>query len=97
MRILEEMEQLIHRTTPYGNFEPDRMEHTEPFSMEEMEEALKHSRQKAPDISGITKKHITISPLNLRHTILDIFNVCLNTGYFPDGQNDLFTKTRKAT
>ena len=85
LTIKDRMIPLIHRTYPFEITDVERFnEHNLKFTIEELQEAIKHTKQRAPGISGITKIHLTQAPQKTINQILEIFNACLNIGYFPD-------------
>jgi len=55
-----------------------------PITMTEFNDALKTMKQKAPGPSEITALQLKNLPLNMKQTLLDIFNNSIATGYFPD-------------
>ena len=46
--------------------------------------AIKNTKQRTPGITGITKIHLIEASRKPLLQFLDIFNACLNFGYFPD-------------
>ena len=76
---------LIHRTTPYAVIDNNRFTPLEPaFGMEELTSAIAGTKQRAPGLSGVTKKHLEEAPLRTRVQLLELLNACYNVGYYPD-------------
>ena len=77
--------QNVPRMVPSDTIEEERFNATNPrITVDEFNETIKQTEQRAPRLSSITKRHLTEAPPRTLQQILDIFNAFLNTGYYPD-------------
>ena len=76
----------VDRIVPFDVIDNDRFNDLNPkVTYEELMSAIKETKQRAPGLSGITKRHLMEAPKKTIEQILNIFNACFNTGYYPDG------------
>ena len=79
------MEPLINRIIPNASFNVNTFnEENRKITLEELIAAIKNTKQRAPGLSGITKRHLIEAPRKTLLQLLNIFNPSLNLGYFPD-------------
>ena len=87
-RILQELNERIHRTTPYDTADPTRLQEnhilTKKITEYEIISIIKSMKNNAPGESGIKKAALEKLPNVAIKVLQNIFNAALSAGYFPD-------------
>ena len=76
---------LIHRIVPYETTDENGFNNNNiKITVEDLQTAINSTKQRAPGLTGITRRHLIEAPRKTFQQLLNIFNSCLNLGYFPD-------------
>lgn len=83
--ITRQLEEAQHRLTPAENVDLSSFSVgiTGPVTLAELNNALKHTKDRAPGATGIRRSHLVRAPENIRVAYALIFSACLASGYFP--------------
>lgn len=83
--ISDNMQNRTDEYDPYHRADPNRLQHHTcfPISMNELNYAIKKTKNKASGPNMITAPQIKNLPINMKQLLLHIFNSSLSAGYFP--------------
>ena len=87
-RVLQELNERMHRTIPYNAADPTRLQEnntlTRKITEYEITNTIKSMKNNAPGESGIKKPALENLPPIAIKTLQNILNAALSAGYFPD-------------
>ena len=85
-RIEDEMTEYTDLLSPFDTGDLTRLneETFPPITMDELNQTIKQTKQRAPGPTTITSLQLKHLPINMKQYLLYIFNQSISAGYFPD-------------